>query len=332
MFHLDTGIHFNKIEFTVRRDKELDRAGVDIIDILHQFDRGSANLLTQFHGQCESRCDLDDLLMAALDGAVTLEQMHHMAVLIAHDLHFHVLRVLDVFFHIDLIAAKSQSRFGLGKIVGIVQVGHAVHHAHPAAAAAVHGLQHDREAHIPGKLLHFRIIHDRAVAAGDILDPGLLGLLAGIDLVAEHDQVLDAGTDEDDPFLFTALGQLRIFGQEPIARMDGIHMVFVSNPDNIVDIQVGIDRFFPFPYQIGLIGTEPMQGQRIFLRINGNRTDPELIAGPENTDGNFAAIGDQNRTNLSHENPSQYDDQEQGKRMQGSLSSKTAPDTQVQCP
>jgi hypothetical protein len=49
-------------------------------------------------GQADARRDFDDLLMAALHRAIALVQMHHVAVLVAQDLHLDVLGARDVAF------------------------------------------------------------------------------------------------------------------------------------------------------------------------------------------------------------------------------------------
>ena len=68
------------------------------------------------------------------------------------------------------------------------------------------------------------------------MDTGLLRLDTGIDLIAKHDEVFNFRTDENNAFFFTAFSQVRIFGQEAVARMDGIDVVFMSNADNIFNI------------------------------------------------------------------------------------------------
>lgn len=149
---------------------------------------------------------------------------------------FDVFRIDDAFFQINFIAAKSQFGFRFGAVISIAKVCHTVDHAHAAAAAAVDGFEHDWETDLLGEFFDFRIVHDRAVAARDVLDTGLFRLNTGVDLIAKHDEVFDFRPDEDNAFFFTAFGQVRIFRQEAVARMNGIDVVFVSNADNIFNI------------------------------------------------------------------------------------------------
>jgi hypothetical protein len=64
--------------------------------------------------QIGRRRALDDLLMAALDGAVALEQMHQIAVGIAENLHLDVACPLHQLFQIDLILAEGRTGLLLG--------------------------------------------------------------------------------------------------------------------------------------------------------------------------------------------------------------------------
>ena len=112
------------------------------------------------------------------------------------------------------------------------------------------------------------------------------------------------GTDENDPFLLTAAGQLGIFCQEPIAWMDGIHLMFFADPDDVFDIQISIHRFFPFSHQIGFICPAAVQRQDIFLGIDGNGTDAQFMTGPENPDSDFPSVGDQDLVDGAHRSSS----------------------------
>jgi hypothetical protein len=57
---------------------------------------------------------LDDLLVAALDRAVALEQMHGVAMGVAENLALDMAGALDQLFEIDLILAEGRLRLALG--------------------------------------------------------------------------------------------------------------------------------------------------------------------------------------------------------------------------
>ena len=241
--------------------------------------------------------------MAALDGAVTLIEVDDIAVLITHDLHFDVLRVQDAFLDVDIFVAKGALCFRARFIISALEVFHAVDTAHAAAAAAVDGLDHDRQADALGEGLDLSEVLDGTVRARDHRDLRLLGLDARIDLIAEHLQVLDLRADEDDALFLTALCQLRILREEAVARMDGIDIVLLADADDVLDVEVGIDRFLALTHKIRLVGAAAVQGQDVFFRINGDRADAHLMAGAENSDGNLAAIWHQDLVNGLHMDP-----------------------------
>ena len=302
MFYLYTRVDFDEIEMLfILVYQEFYGAGIDVVHVLHQLHSGVADFFAELLRQGPSRSHFDDLLMTALDGAVTFEEVDHIAMFVAHDLHFDMLRVHDAFFYIHFIVAKSHLRFGACTVVRFFQVFHAVYISHAASAAAIDSLDHDRQAIGFSESFHFREIMDSAIGAGDHGDLGFLCLDAGIDLVTEHDEVFDLRSDEDDTFLFTAACQLRVFSQEAVARMDGIYVVLFTNTNDVFDVQVRIDRLIPFADQVRFIRTVAVKRQDIFFGINSHGTNAHFTAGTEYADRNLTAVCYQDFTNSSHE-------------------------------
>ena len=119
MFDLYARVDFDEIEFTVRRNQEFNGPGIDVMDVLHQFQGCVTNLLAQFDRQGRSRSRFDNFLMTALDRAVAFKEVNNIAVFVAHDLHFDVFRIDNAFFQINFIAAKSQFGFRFSTVIGI---------------------------------------------------------------------------------------------------------------------------------------------------------------------------------------------------------------------
>ena len=226
--------------------------------------------------------------------------MNHIALFITQNLYFDMLRVHNAFFYIYIIITESHFSFGLGPVVSLFQILHAVHVADAAAAAAVNSLDHNGEAVLFCKLLHFLKALHRSLGARDHGNIRFFSLDTGIHLIAEHHQMFYPRPDENNAFLFAPFGQLGIFSQEAIARMDGIHIMFLADTDNIFNIQIGINRFIPFPDQVCFISPVAVQGQNIFFGINGYCADSQFAAGAEYADGDFASVGHQDLTNMSH--------------------------------
>ncbi len=72
VLHLQTCVHFEKIEIAVFVHQEFDGACVDVIHCLRGFDRDIAHLFAQFIVEKRRRRLFHKFLMAALDGTFTL--------------------------------------------------------------------------------------------------------------------------------------------------------------------------------------------------------------------------------------------------------------------
>ena len=90
--------------------EELDRAGAVVTDALGQANRGGAEVLAGLLTEVRRGRALDHLLVAALHGTVALEQMNHLAALIAENLHFDVPCPAHQFFKEDIVAAEGGLR------------------------------------------------------------------------------------------------------------------------------------------------------------------------------------------------------------------------------
>ncbi len=106
------------------------------------FGRIAGQFLALLLGQVRCRRTLDDLLVAALDGTVALEQMHDIAMGIAQNLAFDVTGTLDQLFEIDLVLAERGHRLALGFGHFRGQILRVANGAHAAPAAAPGCLEH----------------------------------------------------------------------------------------------------------------------------------------------------------------------------------------------
>ena len=86
--------------------------------------------------------------------------------------------------------------------------------------------------------------------------------------------------------------------------MDSVNVMLMGNAHNILYIQIRLYRALAPAYQISFIGFVAMQGQGVFFGKNCDGTNTQLIAGAEYADGNLAPVGNQNRIDLSHSEPS----------------------------
>src|SRR5690606_6113548 len=142
---------------------------------------------------------LHHLLVAALDGAVALKKMDHIAMAIAEDLDLHVARTADEFFEINLVIAEG--RPGLPPRGGhmVQKLGLAIDYPHAAAAAAPTGLEHDGIADFLREAADLVPIVGQGGGRGHDRDARLFSERPGRDLVAETAHYVRAGPHENNP-------------------------------------------------------------------------------------------------------------------------------------
>ena len=269
---LDARIDLDEVEFAgVGVLQELDRAGADIVGLVRELQRIAAEFLAQRLAEIGRRRALDDLLVAALDRAVALEQMHGVAMGVAEHLHLDMAGALDQLFEIDLVLAEGG--LGLALALGHLarEVGFAADGAHAAAAAAPGRLQHHRIADFGGELLHRLQVVGQRIGRRDDRHADLDGEVARRDLVAEPAHRLRLRADEGDAGGRAGLGEFRAFRQQPVAGMDRVGARQPGDADHLLDRQIAFDRphvaveMRPAPDLIALVGLEAVQ--RIFVLL-----------------------------------------------------------------
>src|SRR6516225_507050 len=164
MLHLQARVHLHEVEAVwLQRSAtigdELDRAGADIADRARSLDRRLAHRGAHLWRHAWRRRLLDHLLMAALQRAIALEEMHHMPMRVAEDLHLDMARREDVF--LDQHARIPEGALGLAlrRIERRVEILLAIDAPHTLAAAARDRLDEHRIAGLIGLLAQeFRIL------------------------------------------------------------------------------------------------------------------------------------------------------------------------------
>src|SRR5471030_113259 len=220
VFDLHAGVHLDELELAVFI-QELEGAGAAVADLAASFGAAVADFFDQLARDAGRWRLFDDLLVAALHRAVALAQPDGVFVFVGQDLDFHVTRIFQILLHIDFRIAEGGARFGLGHRHGVDQCCFGIHHAHAAATAAASRLDDDRVADL-ARNLHDRlwIIRQRAVRTWHARYAGLDHGLLGGDLVAHQADRFRAGADEDEAGFFHAFGEVGVFRQEAIPRVD----------------------------------------------------------------------------------------------------------------
>ena len=159
---------------------------------------------------------------------------------------------------------------------GAVEACDGTHQAHDTLALTIHQI---------GVSLAFLVAGDNGHACR-------LHEAAGSGLGAEGAHGVAAGADKGEAGGGHGIGKGRIFGEKAVARMDGFAAVLQRNLDDLVPAQVGLGGGRR-PDQRGGVGQRHMQAVGVGLRIDRHRTNPHLLAGADDADGNLAAVGNQ---------------------------------------
>ena len=120
--------------------------------------------------------------------------------------------------------------------------------------------------------------------------PAFLRQAARGGLVAEQFQQVAPGADEGDAGALAGARQCGILGEEAVAGMDGVDALLLGQRDDAFDVEVGFDRAFALADQVGLVGLEAVQGEAVFLRVDGDGAQAEFVGGAQDADGDFAAV------------------------------------------
>src|SRR5262252_1932744 len=146
MLDLQARVDFDEIELARGPKNKFDRARVRVTDGAANIDSRLAHLPPQFFTDRRRRALLDDLLMAALQRTIALEQMNKIAARVAQDLKFDVARALDIFLYQQRAVAESLLGLAPSGLDGAVNCAFGSHDAHALAAAARRGLYQNRKA------------------------------------------------------------------------------------------------------------------------------------------------------------------------------------------
>ena len=143
VFDLQAGVHFDEGELPILPQK-FQRAGIAIAQFTQATGDIGAEFVTLRPAERRAAGLLHQLLVAALQRAVTLTKMHDIAMGVGHNLQFDMARAVEVFFQIDLVIAESGLGLGAGNTPGFFKLILGMRHLHAAPATAGSGLDDDR--------------------------------------------------------------------------------------------------------------------------------------------------------------------------------------------
>jgi len=286
---LDAGVHFQQIEVLFFVDEVFDGAGVDVAGGSDQTDGGFAELFARLALESGARGFFDELLVAALHGAVAFPEVDGVAAMVGHDLDFDVAAELDVFFDVDGGVFEGVFGFGLGLLQAGAQGDVVVGDAHAATATAGGGFDDDGVADFFGDAEGDFFIVDRAVGAGDGGDFGLFRQVFAGDFIADGGHGADGGADEFDLAASADFGEVRVLGEEAVAGMDRLNVRDFGGGDDAGNVQIGFGGW-GFADADGLIGEFEICSILVGRRVNDGGLDAHLAAGADDPQGDLTAI------------------------------------------
>ncbi len=272
--------------------QELQRAGVAVAECGQRRGGGGAEPVACAGAQRRRAGFLQQLLVAPLQAAVALAEMHHVAVAVGQHLQLDMARVVEILLDVHRVVAERGTRLGARDAERLLERGGVARHLHAAPAAAGGGLDQHRIADLSGDVARLRDIGNRAVRAGHQRHAELRHRHLGGDLVAHHADMRGRGADEGQAMRLHHLGEAGVLGEEAVAGMDRLGAGHQGGGQDGRDVEVAVlrrrrsdaDAFVgqPHVHRIGIRGG-----------VHRDRGNAEFAAGSLDAKRDLAAIGDE---------------------------------------
>ena len=201
--------------------------------------------------------------------------------------------VLQVLLHIDGGIAEGRLRFLARHRHCVEQCRFGVDDAHAASAATARGLDDDRVAdrsRRPHDLA--RILRERALRSRHRRNRSGRHRLLRRDLVPHQADRFRPRPDEDKAALFDALGEVGVFRQKAVARMNRFRIGHFGGADDRRDVEVALARRRRTDAH-RFVGELHVLGVGVGLRVHDHGADAQLAACALDAQRDLPAVGDQ---------------------------------------
>ena len=292
MLDLQPRVHLEEVEAAVLADDELHGARRLVGDRARERHRLLAHRAARVVVEERRRRLLDHLLVAALDRALALPQVHEVAVRVAQHLDLDVARLLDVLLDEDAVVAEARLRLGAAGGEAFARLAVVVRDAQALAAAAGGRLDHHRIADVARDAHGLVGVLDDVGVAGDRRDLRLLRELLRRDLVAHRRDRRVLRADEHDARRLELARERLVLRQEPVARMHGLRAGRLARGDDLVHREVRLARRRRADAD-RLVGQLDVPGVAVRLGVHGDGRDAHAARGPDDAAGDLAAVGNQ---------------------------------------
>ena len=271
MLDLDPPVQLEEVE-VAPVEQEFDGSKAPIADLRCERDRPGAHPFAQRTVERGRRRLFQDLLVPPLDRALALAERIDVPTGVGEQLDLDVPGTLEVALEEDGLVAEGGFGLAARRRDAVHEVGRLANDSHPATAAAGRSLDHQRKPDLIG--LAGRQ-HGNACCPGGALR---------LELVAAATQRYGSGADKDKPCRLDRLGEVGVFGKEPIAGMDRVGARLLRSSNVLLRIEVARDLD-------GFARRSCMQRALVVRRGDGDRGDSLGRAGAEDAEGDLAAVG-----------------------------------------
>ena len=293
VLNLEARVDLEEEEATVGSEQELDGARTEVAQRLAGVNRRCAHRGPQLGCHRRRWRLFDDLLVTALDRALTLVEVHDRALRVAKDLNFHVPWFVDVVLEEDGVVAERGPSLATGRGDRLEQSLWLAHDAHAAATSTERRLDQDRPADVVCECEDLVVLDPREVNAREHRDARALHHVARGQLGAHEFDRLNTRADEGDVVRGALAGELRVLGQEAVAGVDRVGADETRRCEHEICPQIGLrGRRTTQRHRLVRLQHEGRGGVRIGIDRDGR--DAHLATGAEHASSDLATVGDQN--------------------------------------
>ena len=274
---LDAGVHLEEEVLAFLSEKPFDRSGRAVRHRTCGLDRERADVRTELRADGGRGRLLDELLVAALDGAVALAEMDDVPVTVREDLHLHVARVVEVPLDVHGRVREVRLALPLSGFEGTLDVVGRAGDAQPLPTATGGRLDRDRIADLVGRREHVGGASGRGRRSRHDRNPGFAHPRASRDLGAHGLDRVGRRADPHEPRRLDVARESGVLREEAVTGMDRLGSRSACDLDDQVAAQVRLAGR-PWTEQEGLVRDRPGGGLRDPLRSTRRRSRPRARA------------------------------------------------------
>ena len=240
VLHLHARVHLEE-EVLAVREEPLHGARGPVAHRPRGLGADLADALAHLAVDRRRRALLDELLVTALDRAIALAKMDHVALRVGEHLDLHVAWVRQVALDVDGRIREELLALARGALEGLLQL--VGRHRHPEALAPT------AAGRLDGNRVADRLIHDpgcvldgvyRVGRAGHDRHTGLLHQLARAGLGTHRVDRVGGRADEDEAGVLDGAREARVLGQEAVPGVDRLGARLLRRLDDLLDHQVAL--------------------------------------------------------------------------------------------